>query len=47
MKNVKSSQASVSINSCIDLRKKQFFPMSIVNKSMERYIRSDKLVSKN
>ena len=30
MKNVKSSQASISVNSCIEFNKTQFFPVSIV-----------------
>ena len=31
MKKVRSSQASISINSCNELSKTQFFPVSIVN----------------
>ena len=32
MKNVRSNQASISVNSCTELGKTQFFPMSTVNK---------------
>ena len=32
MKNVRSNQASISVYSCTELSKTQFFPMSTVNK---------------